>query len=167
MLCLPCWSLPFSIRLSLTFNVFFDTSLGTACCKHKTLAPEMFFPQLLPYLRKFFLQKSAACTFICIYELTYFCIWVCPEKYIVHDLYRDSIPQDDIVFGAIYSNISFALSEIHHQNLPAVLNHKHKMIVQQNTECALLSNSLYFSLSSFIRLILMYLYHDLNPLSRR
>ena len=41
----------------------------------------MFFPQLFLYLREFFFQKSAACTFICVYELAYFRIGVGLEKY--------------------------------------------------------------------------------------
>ncbi len=83
-------SLPFSIPLSLTFYIFFDHfNWSIACCNQtKTLAPEMFFPQLLPYLRKLFLKKSTACTLIYIYELTYFRIWVYAEKDAYNRRYR-------------------------------------------------------------------------------
>ena len=62
----------------------------------------MFFPQLFPYLRKLFLKKSTACTLICIYELTYFRIWMCPEKYMYMIFIVIPFLESDIV---IWSNI--------------------------------------------------------------
>ena len=90
----------------------------------------MFFPQLLPYLRKFFLQKSAACTFICVYELAYFRIWVCLEKYMYMVFVVIPFFKSDIV---IWSNILKYLfrptGNIIIENLSTVLDHNHKMIV--------------------------------------
>ena len=52
---------------------FYYLNRCTACRKQaKALAPELFFPQLLPYLRKVFLYQAAACAFISIYEFTDF-----------------------------------------------------------------------------------------------
>ena len=90
----------------------------------------MFFPQLLPYLRKFFFQKSAARAFICVYELAYFRIWVCLEKYM--DMIFVMIPffkSDIVIWGNILKYLFRPAGNILIENLSAVLNHKHKMIV--------------------------------------
>lgn len=90
----------------------------------------MFFPQLLSYLRKFFLQKSAACTFICIYELAYFRIWVCLEKYMYMVFVMIPFFESDIViWGNILKYLFRPARNILIENLSAILNYKHKMIV--------------------------------------
>ena len=126
--------LPFSFLFPLALYVFFEHSNGctTGCKQTKTLAPETFFPQLLPYLRKFLLKKPAACTFICIYELAYFRIWVCPEKYMYMVFVVISFFTSDIViWGNILKDLFCPAGNSIIKNLAAVLNHKYKMIVQQ------------------------------------
>ena len=126
-------SLPFSFLFPLALYVFFEHSNGctTGCKQTKTLAPETFFPQLLPYLRKLFLKKSAACTLICIYELTYFRIWVCPEKdmymvFIVIPFLKSNI----VVWSNILKYLFRPAGNTIIKNLSTILDHKHKMIVQ-------------------------------------
>lgn len=125
--------LPFSFLFPLALYVFFEHSNGctTGCKQTKTLAPETFFPQLLPYLRKLFLKKSAACTLICIYELTYFRIGVCPEKdmymvFIVIPFLKSNI----VVWSNILKYLFRPAGNTIIKNLSTILNHKHKMIVQ-------------------------------------
>ena len=91
----------------------------------------MFFPQLLPYLRKLFLKKSAACTLICIYELTYFRIGVCPEKdmymvFIVIPFLKSNI----VVWSNILKYLFRPAGNTIIKNLSTILNHKNKMILQ-------------------------------------
>lgn len=125
--------LPFSFLFPLALYVFFEHSNGctTGCKQTKTLAPETFFPQLLPYLRKLFLKKSAACTLICIYELTYFRIWVCPEKdmymvFIVIPFLKSNI----VVWSNILKYLFRPAGNTIIKNLSTILNHKNKMILQ-------------------------------------
>ena len=74
--------MPCSMFLTLTFDVFsYHFNRRTACGKQtKALTPKIFFPKLLTYLRKLFLQKSAACAFVCVYEFAYLCIRMCFEE---------------------------------------------------------------------------------------
>ena len=91
----------------------------------------MFFPQLFLYLREFFFQKSAACTFICVYELAYFRIGVGLEKYmhmvfIVIPFFKGDI----VIWSNIRKDLFCPAGNCVIKNLSAVLNHKNKMIVQ-------------------------------------
>ena len=63
------YSMPF---LPLCFDVLTDYfyRCATRCQQTKALTPECFFPKLFPYLRIFFFQQPATCTFICIDKFT-------------------------------------------------------------------------------------------------
>ena len=110
--------MPYSIFLTLTFYIFsYHFNRCTICGKQtKTLTPKMFFPKLLTYLRKFFLQKSTARTFVCVYEFAYLCIRMCFEEnmYMIFIV----VPSCNVIlyFGDMYSNISFALSDMRSSN---------------------------------------------------
>ncbi len=126
--------LPFSLFLALTFYVFLDNlNRCTACCKQaKTLTPKVFFPKLLSYLRKFFLQKPTACAFVGIYEFADFRIRMRFEQnmhmiFIVIPFLQSNI----VIRSYILEDFFCTVGNIIIKRFPSVFYNKHKMIVQQ------------------------------------
>ena len=100
--------------LSLGFDVLTDYFNRCPSCRQKaeTLAPECFFPKFFPDFRILFFQQPAAGTFICIDKFTEFRFRLCTKHYM--HMVNIMIPFSKTIpyRGAIYSHISFALSEI-------------------------------------------------------
>ena len=88
--------------LTLAFNIFsYYFNRCTARCKQaEALTPEILLPKLLAYLRKLFFQKSAACTFVSVYEFADFGFRMRLEKYMNMVFIVIPFLQSNIVIGS-------------------------------------------------------------------
>lgn len=98
----------------------------------KTLTPEIFFPKLLSYLREFFFQKSAARTFVRVYEFADLRVRMSLEQdmymvFVVVPLLQCDIVIQRYVLKYLFSPVGNFIIE----HLPPIFYNKYKMIVQQ------------------------------------
>ena len=100
--------------LSLGLDVLTDHFYWCPSCRQKTetLAPECFFPKFFPDFRIPFFQQSAAGTFISIDKFTEFRFRLCTKITCTWSISWFHSSRTIPYRRAIYSHISFALSEI-------------------------------------------------------